>query len=96
MPLRKIEIATDTIGTGAITHTYESWSDTSIELSAIDLTGIATSDIYFRVTSPDGTASTWFGPIEVVPAFQITNVSPDSFFPGESGIIITGSGFGSI
>jgi hypothetical protein len=64
MPLRKIEFATNAAGTDAREHSWVSWSDTEVEISPIDFQGRQISEVYFRVTSPSGVASTWFGPVD--------------------------------
>jgi hypothetical protein len=66
MSLRKIEFATDAAGTDATEHSWVSWSDTEIELGPIDFKNRQISEVYFRVTSPTGVASSWFGPIDYI------------------------------
>lgn len=77
---RKVEIASDGTGTGATTHPYTSWSDTSITLDTVDRQGLAAASFYFRVTDPDGTASDWYGPVTIdtaLAAAGITAGAPD-------------------
>lgn len=66
MALRKVEIATDAIGSNIIQQTYLNWADASINLDDLNLpTG---GNLYFRITSPEGIASTWYGPTNQIPA----------------------------
>lgn len=60
-----VYINTSASDTGREVHPVVDWTDTSIELDAIDKQALSGSTFYFKVEHDDTSESDWFGPVTI-------------------------------
>ena len=63
--LRAVYLNTSATDVGKQLHPYATWSNTSIELEALDKLGLIGSEFYVQVSNRYGSLSDWFGPFTI-------------------------------